>query len=92
MKEPQKRIEFQRINRLGKPYRKGPRPILARFLRYSDRQEVLKLARSKLQGTDYAAYEDIPKELYDLRKAQMTKFKVTKQRGLRWLKTVSSTF
>ena len=49
MKEPDKRIEFQRIHHLGKPNVKSPRPILARFLRYSDRQEVLKLARSKLR-------------------------------------------
>jgi hypothetical protein len=83
MREPHKRIEFQRIHRLGKPNRKSPRPILARFLRYSDRQEVLELARSKLKGTNYAVYEDIPKELYDLRKAQMSKFKEAKRRGLK---------
>ena len=40
MTEPQKRIEFQRIHRLGKPNRKSPRPILARFLRYSDRMKT----------------------------------------------------
>ena len=83
MAEPQKRIEFQRIHRLGKPNRKSPRPILARFLRYSDRQEVLELARCKLKGTNYAVYEDIPKEFYDLRKAQMSKFKEAKRRGLK---------
>lgn len=83
MTEPQKRIEFQRIHRLGKPNRKSPRPILARFLRCSDRQDVLELARSKLKGTNYAVYEDIPKELYDLCKAQMSKFKEAKRRGLK---------
>ena len=54
MGEPEKRIEFQRIHRLGNPNTKGPRPILARFRRYSDRQEVLELAQSKLKGTNYA--------------------------------------
>ena len=83
MAEPHKRIEFQRIHRLGKPNRNSPRPILARFLRYSDRQNVLELARSKLKGTNFAVYEDIPKELYDLRKAQMSKFKEAKRRGLK---------
>ena len=48
MKEPQKRTEFQRMHRLGKPTRKSPRPILARFLRYSDRQEVLELTLTML--------------------------------------------
>ena len=75
MREPHKRIEFQRLQRLGKPNRKSPRSVLARFRRYSDRQEVLELARSKLKGTNYAVYEDIPKEWYDLRKTQMSNFK-----------------
>ena len=57
MAEPHKKIEFQRIHRLGRPNGKSPRPILARCLRYSDRQKVLELARSKLKGTNYAAYE-----------------------------------
>ena len=83
MAEPHKKIEFQCIHRLGKPNRKSPRPILARFLRYSDRQKVLEMARSKLKGTNYAVYEDIPMELYDLRKAQMSKFKEAKRRGLK---------
>ena len=83
MAEPHKKIEFQRIHRLGKPNRKSPRPILVRFLRYSDRQKVQELARSKLKGTNYAVYEDVPKELYDLRKAQMSKFKEAKSRGLK---------
>jgi len=69
MTEPQKRIEFQPIHRLEKPNRKSPRPILARFLRCSDRREVLELARSKLKGKHYAVYEDIPKELHNLHKA-----------------------
>ena len=44
MAEPHKRIEFQRIHHHEKPNRKNPRPILAGFLRYSDRQNVLELA------------------------------------------------
>ena len=63
MAEPHKSIEFQRIHLFSN--REGPRPILARFLRYSDRQNVLELARSKLKGTNFAVYEDISKESYD---------------------------
>jgi len=75
----------RKLNRiyLGKPNGKSPHPILARFLRYSDRQKVLELRRSKLKGRNYAVYEEIPKELYDLRKAQMSKFKEAKRRGLK---------
>jgi len=83
MSEPHEKIEFQRIHRLGKPNEKSPRPILARYLRYSDRQKVLELARSKLKGRNYAVYEDIPKELHDLCKAQMSKFKEAKRRFLK---------
>ena len=40
--DSRKRIEFQRVHRLGKPRRSGdPRPIIARFLRYQDREEVM---------------------------------------------------
>ena len=46
IENPQQKIEFQRIHRLGKSAKNGPRPILARFLRYSDCEEVLQLARS----------------------------------------------
>ena len=84
IENPQQKIEFQRIHRLGKSAKNGPRPILARFLRYSDsRQEVLQLARSKLKDSDFAVYEDIPKELYDFRKAQMHKVKAAKKKGLK---------
>ena len=41
---PRGRIEFQRIHWLGKPSGKRPRLIIARFLRYSDREEVLSQA------------------------------------------------
>jgi len=34
------RITFQRIHRLGKPKTNGSRPIIARFLRYFDKEEA----------------------------------------------------
>ena len=83
IENPQQKIEFQRIHRLGKSAKNGRRPILARFLRYSDREEVLQLARSKLKDSDFAVYEDIPKELYDIRKAQRHKVKAAKKKGLK---------
>ena len=80
IENPQQKIEFQRIHRLEKSAKNGPRPILARFLRYSDREEVLQLARRKLKDSDFAVYEDIPKELYDIRKAQRHKVKAAKKK------------
>ncbi|XP_078380222.1 uncharacterized protein LOC144663166 [Oculina patagonica] len=75
-------IEFQRVHRLGKQPRSNSsgRTIIARFLRYSDREKVLRCGY-KLKDTDYKIYEDIPKELYDLRKIQMKKLKEARKEG-----------
>ena len=69
---PRDRIEFQRIHRLGNPSGRGPRLIIARFRRFTDREEVLSLARANpaLRGKDLYVFDDLPKELYDLRKKQ----------------------
>ena len=65
--QPRKKIEFQRSHRLGKPNAGKSRPIIARFLRYSDKELVMVQARKNLQGTDFAVFDDIPKTLYDSR-------------------------
>ena len=80
---PRDRIEFQRIHRLGKPSWKGPRLIIARFLRFSDREEVLSQARANpgLKEKDLYVYDDLPKDLYDLRKKQVEKLKQAKKNG-----------
>ena len=82
--DSRKRIEFPRVHRLGKPRSSGdPRPIIARFLRYQDREEVMQKARAKLKGKGYAVFEDFPKELYELRKRQQNKLKRARQDGLK---------
>ena len=75
-------IEFQRVHRLGNQPRSdgSGRMIIARFLRYSDREKVIRCAY-KLKGTDFKIYEDIPKELHDLRKPQMKKLKDARKEG-----------
>ena len=75
------RFEFQRIHRVGKRSGKKPRPITARFLRYSDREEVLLCAKTSLKGKDYGVFEEMPKELYQLRKAQIKKLQNAKHNG-----------
>ena len=67
----QSRIEFQRLHRVGKERGKKSRPIVAKFLRYCDCQEVLFKARKLLKGKTYSVFENMPKELYELRKAQL---------------------
>jgi len=83
--EDAKDIEFQRVHRMGKARNGGgnsSRTIIARFLRYSDRERVFKCGR-KLKGTDYKMFEDIPKELHILRKKQMDKLKKARKEGKR---------
>ena len=77
-------IEFQRVHRMGKPKKDGhgSRTIIARFLRFPDRERVFKCGR-KLKGTDYKMYEDIPKELHELRKKQLHKLKKARKDGKR---------
>ena len=65
------RIEFQRVHRVGKEKAKKSRPIIAKFLRYCDREEVLFKARTLLKGKTYSVFEDMPKELCELRTAQL---------------------
>ena len=68
-----KNIEFQRVRRLDKPKNDsgdGGRTIIARFLRFSDKERVFKQGR-KLKGTVYRMFEDIPNELHQKRKAQI---------------------
>ena len=72
-------IEFQHLHRLGK---KGDRPrmIIARFLRYADRERVMKNA-FKLKETDFKIFEDLPKELFSLRKKYLPAFYEAKKAG-----------
>ena len=64
-------IEFQRVHRLGKPNNSSdkPRPIIARFLRYSDKEMVMDQARKELKSQEdkqLSVSDDIPKELYEI--------------------------
>ena len=82
IEQPREKIELQRIHRLGRPNSLKPRPIIARFLRYSDRELVMDSSRKHLKGhQDFHVFEDIPKDLYELGKLQMKKFKEARERG-----------
>ena len=74
-------IEFQRVHRIGK---KGDRPrmVIARFLRYADRERMMRNAY-KLKNTDFTIHDDIPKELIDLRKKHMPAFHKARRAGKR---------
>ena len=72
-------IEFQRIHFIGK---KGDRPrmIMACFVRYADQERVMKNA-FKLKETHFKIFEDLPKELFSLRKKYLPTFYEAKTAG-----------
>ena len=84
-------IEFQRIHRIGRK-RDRPRMIIEHFLRYPDRERVTRKA-FKLKGTDFKSFDDLPKELINLRKKHMSttyhEAKIKKQER-KWLLVNSS--
>ena len=79
---PHDKIEFQRVHRLEKPNAgANPRPIIARFLRYGDKQLVMDRAQKYLKNTAFNIYDDIPKPLYDSRKGQLKKLREAREKG-----------
>ena len=60
----------------------GSRTIIARFFRYSDRERVFKCGW-KLKDTNFKFFEDIPKELHELRKMQIDNLKKARKDGKR---------
>ena len=63
----------QRDNRIGKPYEDGsPRAIIARFLRYGDR-ELIFSKMNQLKDSGYRVSADLPREIVNRRKLQSKK-------------------
>ena len=72
-------VEIQRVHRLGKKKNDDePRPILARFLRYKDCEDILSLGH-RLQGSNFQMFRDLPYEIVKRRKDQMATLKKAKQ-------------
>ena len=68
-------VEIQRVHRLGKKREDGgARPILARFLRFA--------LGSRLKGTNFQMFRDLPQELVTRRSKQMNTFKKAKRNNI----------
>ena len=80
--DPEKKFELQRVHRLGKPASGKTRPIIARFLRYQDREMVLR-ASFHLQDREIRVLEDYPQEIIEPRRKQMSKLKEAKRNGMK---------
>ena len=77
-------IEFQRVHRVGKRVSSNgkPRQIIARFLKYPQREEVMSNAR-KLKGKNFGISPDLPSEILERRKKKMKQFKQAKKGTVR---------
>lgn len=77
-------LEIQRIHRLyfNKRDDNTPRPIIVRFLRFSDREKIWKKG-STLKGTNYKMYEDFPRSIQEARKAQLPALKQARKNNKR---------
>ena len=62
------------------PQAPKPRQIIARFLRYSDRERFMNNAR-KLKGKNFRISADLSKEIVDRRKKARPKFFAAKKAG-----------
>ena len=74
-------VEFQRVHCIGKSKDGNPRPILVRFLRYKDCQQIFSLGH-RLKGTNFQMFRDLPQEIIARRKAQMEAFKDARKNGV----------
>ena len=74
-------IEIERAHRLGRKREDGkPRAIVAKFLRYQDKEYIRKSAHL-LKGTKIGIAEQFPKEIADVRKALYPVYKKAKKDG-----------
>ena len=75
-------IEFQRVHRVGKRVSSNgkPRQIIARFLKYPQREELMSNA-GKLKGKNFGILPDLPSEILERRKKKMKQFKQPKKDG-----------
>ena len=74
-------IEFQRVHRIGKKRAGEVRPIIARFLRFPDRERIFRRALEVRDVTEVRVFTDLPKEIQERRKKQWPKLKRAREEG-----------
>ena len=72
---PAQEIELQRVHRLGKRVAGRTRPIIARLVRYPDRERVFRASFRLSRESEIKVLEDYPKEIIKRRRKQMPKLK-----------------
>ena len=66
-------IESQRVHRIGKKKSGASRPIIARFLRFPDRERIFRRALEVRDVTEVRVLTDLPKQIQERRKKQWPK-------------------
>ena len=79
--EDVRRIEFQRIHRIGKKSSRYTRAVIARFLRYQDRKLVFNAVREMRDLLEVKVLADLPKEVRERRKNQWPKLRQARAEG-----------
>lgn len=74
-------IEFQRVHRIGKKKTGVNRPIIARFLRFPDRERTLRRALEVKDDIEVRVFSDLPREIQERRKKQWPKLKKAREEG-----------
>ncbi|XP_068739303.1 GRIP and coiled-coil domain-containing protein-like [Montipora capricornis] len=76
-------VEIQQVHRINRGRNAlGPRPIIARFLRYKNVEEIFALGR-RLEGSGYQMFHDLPQEIVKRRREQMLTRKKARRNGLK---------
>ena len=76
-------IEFQRVHQLGKKLQGQSRPIIARFLRFQERELIFRSVRelAEVADTDVKVYADFPVKIRHRRKTQWPRMKKAREEG-----------
>ena len=83
--EDARRIEFQRVHRVGKEKRNSrePRAIIARFLRYPDRAAVFLAARPLEDESGFGIRPDLQKQVVEMKNKLIPKMLEARKQGKR---------
>ena len=76
-------VELQRVHCINRGRNiPGPRPIITRFLRYKNVEEIFALGR-RLERSGYQMFRDLPREIIKRRREQMPTLKKARRNGLK---------
>ena len=74
-------IEFQRVHRIGKKKTGTSRPIIARFLRFPDRERIFRRALEVRDDLEVRVFTDLPKKIQERPTKQWPKLKKAREEG-----------